>query len=180
MDLISWFTPGNTINFAELKFRNSYKAFTLWEMIVVMVVISILVTLSYGAYNKFTLMLENDQQTTNDLIEMIWLEKEIHRIIESSLSAELINAVVYFNLQAGEMSLAFLDSLMIVDLWDTEPLEVHVDEWSVGYLDNSSDYIKSISIDCRLDKENYRMSFGKTYPKAFLYTNDLNGLKPAI
>ncbi len=151
--------------------KHTYKAFTLWEVMIAMVITSLIVTLSYGAYHRFTNLLTKDQESMNDLHEMMFLERDLYQLTDSCLSIEMVDDMLFFNLKDTYSFIEFSDSTMNIsaDSWKEER-EYPIDEWSVKYMDDKSDYIKSFQISCVINHLTYDLTFGKTYPRSFLYS----------
>jgi type II secretory pathway component PulJ len=150
--------------------RKSYPAFTLWEVIIAMLITSVVVTLSYGAYRQFTGMLEQDSRQMDELLLLSNLEKEIHWLVSASERMEVFDDEIFLFGDQGEASLVFEDGIMDVFLDGESVSQVTVQDWSVEYLDDHSDLIRSFRIICNMGSGSLTLSFRKTYMKKFLYS----------
>lgn len=146
----------------------SYKAFTLWEAIIVMIITSTIVTLSYGSYREFSNLLLADEKSMVELNEAVFLEREILEMVETCKSVELLGDAIFFNgIQEGA-GLEILDStLVIYGMRGNEEREILMLDWNAEYLDEQSDFISSFCFDLRFDKQTYHLSFVKHYSKSF-------------
>ncbi len=146
----------------------SYKAFTLWEAIIVMIITSTIVTLSYGSYREFSNLLRADEKSMVELNEAVFLEREILEMLETCKSVEHLGDVIFFNgIQEGS-SLEILDSaLVIYGMRGNEEREIWMLDWNAEYLDEQSDFVSSFWFDLRLDEQTYHLSFVKHYSKSF-------------
>lgn len=152
-------------------YKRTYKAFTLWEVMIAMVITSLIVTLSYGAYGRFAKLLKEDQENLDDMHEMVFLERDLFRLTNSCESIEMIDDILYFNKKDTYSFIEFMDSTMILteDNWGKER-EYQIADWSVKYLDDHSDYIKSFQIRYDFNHHHYNFCLKKIYTRSVLYS----------
>ena len=136
-----------------------------------MVLTSLIVTFSYGAYQKIVAVIEKDQQALTNLNDMLILEREIFRLVESSESLELEGSTLYFNFPESYSFMEFTDSSFIINVDNQkEEREFPLIEWSAGYLNENTQVISSFVILCQYKGKSYSFSLKKTYPKTFLHS----------
>lgn len=146
----------------------SYRAFTLWETIIAIIITSTIVSLSYGSYRLISDMLFADEKNLDEMHESLLLERELMVLLESCQSMELLGDVIWFNGLPEEISLEFLDSTMLIyGLRPDEELEIGMLSWSVEHLNEDSDFLRSFHLDYRMERQAYHLSFIKHYPKRF-------------
>lgn len=147
----------------------AYRAFTLWELIVVMVITTTIVSLSYGSYRGFTNILQADEHSMQELNKALNLERILGEMVECSKAMELTGNVIWFDGFSDGSALEFLDSTLVVyGESEEDDLSFGLVDWEVDYLDGHSDYISSFSIDIKMEKHDYRLVFRKHYSKRFL------------
>ncbi len=137
-----------------------------------MVLTSLIIAFSYGAYQKMVVVIGKDQQALSKLNDMVFLERELFRLVESSESMELEGNTIYFNFPELYSFLEFSDSSFIVYLDNQrEEKEFPLMDWSADYLNESTQFIRSLEILCQYEGKSYSFSLKKIYPKTFLYSN---------
>lgn len=149
---------------------NSYRAFTLWEVIIAMIITSTIVTLSYGSYRLIADLLYDDGKILEEMHESLYLERDLLLMVESCQSMELLGNVIWFNGLSEDISLEFLDSTMLIyGINPDEDQEIRMLSWSVEHLNENSDFLKSFHLDCSMGRQVYHLSFMKHYPKLFQF-----------
>ena len=98
-----------------LNYKSKYAAFTLWEMLIAMLITSLIVSLSYGAYWKFNDSLNKDVDQSDRLQEITLLERDLYRITQSSRSIEREGDLLIFDLPVGSAYLEFSDSTLTLE-----------------------------------------------------------------
>lgn len=154
-----------------MSYRKKYQAFTIWEVLIAIVLTSLIVTFSYGSYRTFVVLIQKDQKALTNLNDMVILERELFRLVESSESMELEGRILYFNFPESYSFIEFADSLFIVSIDKmNEEREYDLIEWSAGYLNENTLFVGSFEILCQYEGESYSFSLKKTYPKTFVYS----------
>lgn len=149
-----------------------WKAFTLWEVLISIVITSLIVTLSYGSYMMFTRTLSEDQQRLNDLNEMVFLERELYKMMESSETVEANGNVLCFKFPGSLSFIEFADSTFMISSDETDlEHEYPLSSWSITYLSDETDYVTCIEIGCEYKGIDYTFSLKKKYSKKFLYSH---------
>ena len=148
-----------------------WMAFTLWEVLISIVVTSLIVTFSYSSYMMFTRILSEDQQRLNDLTEMVFLERELYKMMESSETVEANSNVLFFEFPDSLSFIEFTDSTFVIssDKTDLEH-EYPLSGWSITFLNNETDHVSYIEIGCNYKGMDYTFALKKKYPKKFLYS----------
>lgn len=138
---------------------------------IALLITSLIVTMSYSTYRTFTDVLKVDQEQLEGLFEMMILERDLYRMADSCMTIELMDDVLYFNHQDCYSYMEFEDSTLTWDEEDSGDEKIYrVAEWSVEYLDEQSDYIKSLQLAIVHGKLTYRFSLKKVYPRNLLYS----------
>lgn len=155
----------------ELNFKNRYKAFTLWEMMIALLITSLIVTLSYGTYRTFTDVLKDDEEMLDGLYEMMILDRDLYRLADSCVSMVLMEDVLYFNHRDSYSYIEFGDSILIWGEGDGVDERIYqLTDWSVEFLDEQSNYIKAVQLNIVYGKLTCNFSLKKIYPRTMLYS----------
>jgi len=150
--------------------RKSHPAFTLWEMLIAMLITSVVITLSYGAYRQFTGMIEQDNNRMEEILYLLNLEKEIQWLVSSAERMEVFDDEILLNGDQGEATLLFSDGLLDIFHDGKSVDQIAVQDWAVEYLDDHSDLIRSFRIICNAGNGSFTLTFRKTYMKNDLYS----------
>lgn len=151
-------------------YRKTIPAFTLWEVIIAMIITTILVTLSYGAYRQFTGMIEQDNRNMEEILHLSELEKDLQWLVSSAEKMEIFGDEIVLDGAHVEASLLFSDGLMEVYHDGELVTQLAVQDWSVEFLDDHSELIHSFSIICSAGQASYTLLFTKTYSRKYLYS----------
>ena len=136
-----------------------------------MVLTSLIVTFSYGSYRKFVMVIQKDQKALTNLNDMLLLERELFRLVESSESMELEGSTLYFNFPESYSFIEFSDSSFIINVDNQkEEREFPLIKWSASYLNENTQFVGSFEILCHYEGKSYSFSLKKTYPKTFVYS----------
>jgi hypothetical protein len=106
------------------------------------------------------------------------LERELFLLSQSCKTIMMEGDQLVFNNFDEYSALQFTDSTMLIENQDEYPgkyygeslREVLIEGWSVEYLNDISDHIKSFQILYEVDLQIYTLTFKKTYPRLFLYS----------
>jgi len=157
--------------------KTSYRAFTLWDLMIAMLITSLIVSLSYGVYWKFTRVLNEDIDLSDQMQKMRLLERELFQLTQSCLTITQEGDQLFFNNFEEYSYLQFSDSTMMLenldylsDFTDESYREFPIEEWSAEYLNDESDHIKSFQIRYKVDLQIYTLTFKKSYTRLFLYS----------
>ncbi|MCD4711423.1 MAG: hypothetical protein K8R52_11310 [Bacteroidales bacterium] len=166
-----------------LNYKTVYPAFTLWELMIAMLITSLIVALSYGIYWKFTEVLNQEVEQAELMHELRLLERDLYRLTQSCKSIIREGDQLVFKLSGSYSYLEFSDStLTIVNdeiFTDREypseysaeyTREIPIEGWTSEYLDGQSEHVSSFQIKCRADLQMYTLTFNKIYPNLFLYS----------
>lgn len=154
----------------KLNSRTSIPAFTLGELVIAMLITSLLVSLSYGAYLKFTQLMQSEGDEADRMQELRLLERELFRMTQSCYEIILEGDQLYFNYPETYSSLEFSDTTMTIVFEDETERIVPIVGWSVRYLTEKSEHIKSFQISCKAGIQPYTLVFRKSYSNLFLYS----------
>ena len=158
-----------------LHYKSKTLAFTLWELMIAMLITSLIVSLSYGVYRKSTKVLDQDIKHSEFMHEIRMLERDLYRLTLSSITVTQEGEDLYFNFIDGYSFLEFSDSTMTIFMDELSiGREFPIEGWSAEYLNDRSEHIRSFKINCKVNLQRYTFSFTKIYPKLFLYS--MNGL----
>jgi hypothetical protein len=127
---------------------------------------------------------------SDQMHEMRLLERELFQQSQSCLTITLEGDQLYFNYLEEYRVLQFSDSIMLIENQGEYPgdyasdyavdyageyygeslREIPIEGWSVDYLNDKSDHIKSFQIRYKVDLQIYTLTFKKSYPRLFLYS----------
>lgn len=139
-------------------------------MMIAILITSLIVSLSYGSYRRFTDVLKDDSERLKGLNEMMMLERDLFRLVDSSLSIEIEEDILYFNQMDSYSMMEFGDSLMAL-ITDEEVKITHkLADWSVTYLSDQSQYVKGIRLRIIYKHFPYDIQLMKVYSRSFLYS----------
>lgn len=150
----------------------SCKAFTLWEVLITLILTSLLVSLSYGTYHTFSVILQKDADESEALYDMLYLEKEIKAWTENCKWIELEDDYLVFEYGEWDQVLEFSDSVLILynEKLDQEK-QFPQYAWSVDFLNEQGLFVKSFQIHSVYGNQDFHFTFQKNYNKLFLYKN---------
>jgi Tfp pilus assembly protein PilE len=163
--------------------RTNIPAFTLWELMIAMLITSLIVALSYRAYWRFTMILKQESIQTEQLHRLRLLERDLYKLTQECNTITREGDVLLFNFPDESCYLEFSDSTMTLVKeginnepefnWDNQQTEdkgIPIEAWSSGYLNQHTDHIDRFQIRYRAGLQVYNLSFKKTYTNLFLYT----------
>lgn len=155
--------------------KSTYRAFTLWEVLITLILTSILVSLSYGTYHTFSHILQRDSEQANGRYEMLELERNLHRWTTNCESIYMEDECLVFESGEHEKLLEFSDSLVtLFHDGESEELSYILRAWEIDFLDAQSSLVTSFRIRCSNRDQDYRFSLRKQYDKLFLYQHAVN------
>jgi len=164
-------------------YKSNVPAFTLWELMIAMLITSLIVALSYGAYWKFTMILKQESAHAELMHGIRLLERELYQLTQGCNTITREGEVLVFEFPDNIYYLEFSDSTMLLvqegnsddckftlNNQYSENQEFPVEAWTSGYLNQHSEHIDRFQIKCRADQQVYNLSFKKTYTNRFLYS----------
>lgn len=150
--------------------KTKYRAFTIFEVMTAIVTTSLIAAFSYGAYHMIIKDLDKDSKEQNCLNEMIILEKTLTQLVATCEAVELSDNILFFNYTGHYEYAEIGDTIVILSKGISHKHKtLSLSEWSVEYLDKTSDYVSSFEISLIADDQIFSFSFRKIYPKLFLY-----------
>lgn len=153
-----------------MNFKPTYPAFTLWELMIAMLITTLIVSLSYGVYWKFTQLLDQDMKHSELMQDLRLLEREIYRLTQSSQTITQEGDQLVFEFVNGYSILEFTDSTLIIEYPNELIKEFPIEKWTSEYLNDQTEHIRSFQISCRVNLQIYTLTFKKSYPQSFLYS----------
>lgn len=94
--------------------RYNVPASTLWELMIAMLITSLIVALSYGAYWKFTSILHKESAEAEDMHRLRLLERELFQLTQECEQITMEDDALIFDFPQLETHLKFSDSTMIL------------------------------------------------------------------
>jgi len=143
-------------------------------MIISLVITSILVTLSYGIYLKSSRLIQDDEAILTQLSDIISLEKDLLKLTEDSQNIRISENTIFFESKNNFASLAFTDSTLGLQENEGPDKTFNCSSWDVTYLNDQSNYIKSLEIVIPVSGFPNALHFNKSYSKSFLYNISSN------
>lgn len=167
----------------KLVCRSTVPAFTLWELMIAMLITSLIVALSYGAYWKFSSALQQESDQAEQLHDLRLLERDLFRLSQECTAITREGDVLVFNFPEKLCYLEFSDSTLVLVTegsgegyefaLDNRPEEEKVypiDAWNASYLNKHTKHIDRFRIRYQAGRQVYPLSFRKTYSNSFLYS----------
>jgi len=146
------------------------KAFTLWELMIAMLITSLLVALSYGVYWRFTSVLNEEATQSEHMHQLRILERDLYRLTQICTDITREGDELVFSFPDEYTYLIFGDSTLIIEYPDETQKEIGIENWSASYLTKDSDYINHFQVRCMVGSGIFTLDFKKAYPQLFLYS----------
>ncbi len=147
-----------------------YPAFTLWELMIAMLIASLIVSLSYSVYWKFTQILTHESEQAELMHELRMLERDLYQLTESCTAITQMGDQLIFDHPESNRSLEFSDSILTIDYSDESTKEFPIAGWSTEFLNDQTEHISHFQIRCKASFQTYILTFHKVYPLLFLYS----------
>ena len=153
----------------KFKFQN-IKAFTIWELLVSMLLVSLLVTFTYTMFIQGQKLIHHDQKAQEQLDQFIQLNKKIYDIVNNSEIIECNqNQILFFEGDTLVELISVLDRAISFSNRDFFLDESYpIDGINLTYLKNSINIVNKIEINVKGMNGNFFISISKVYSKEML------------
>ena len=155
------------------------KAFTVWELLISILLVSLLVTFTYTLLIKGQLLISQDQKIQEQIDEFIWFNKKLQDEVANSDSILFRQNQIYFFV-AGISSgfVTIIDSTITYSNVDYSFVsEFQISGLNLNYLDESDVLIDKITFNLKGIGGEYSIILLKSYSKQVLYNLRRNEYK---
>ena len=150
--------------------RLNISAFTLWELLVAMIITGLIIDLGYVVYLKAEKKIGTDQQEKIKLFDIIMFEKSLREVVESSEYILREGPELLFIDDQNESILEYRDSLMI--LYDS--MKDLSDSCKITYfmttsMDSIPCFIGTIEYGVPVEFDTLHIVIHKVYSRQIMY-----------
>lgn len=148
------------------------RAFTLWELLISIVILSSIVSIVYVSYLKSEKLMSNEENRLIELDTLINLEKTLSDMFDEAKIIYSDGDYVVFSFRDLDKYISIEDSVMIV--WDDNSeklLTIPVIDMEYDFLNQEDDFIKGMTIHLGQRFFGSTITLKKTYTNQFLLNN---------
>lgn len=159
-------------------FRKRLPGFTLWEVLITMMIVSLVGILSYGIFIRFTARVHQEQINNASLDELRQIELVIHKLVNSAERIEEVDGFLYFESPDFFATIDFGNEMVhFENLSDEQEFEIPFSDYAIEFLDDKTDLVTGFNIITSIGMYPYTLSFHKTYSREFLYQYEISSVK---